>query len=130
MYSRVISTKQPTFAVLLTTGAVLFLVALSLLPNCSTAHALVATSSMEHQWSAIEHNEHNHQEHHCHIEDFARDVLAQSKNTKTEWQPDFFLIQELNSPGLPTPRPANTQFLSFHHSPTAPVFLLTQRLRI
>ncbi|MFY0665651.1 MAG: hypothetical protein JXQ97_13580 [Natronospirillum sp.] len=131
MYSRAISNKQPIHSVLLAAGLLLFLVTLSAMPICGNAHthshAHAATSSMGHTWTDVEQRQ---EEHHCHSEDFAQELLAQAKKAKPELQADFTLLQTLNFSGLLSHRPDNNPILSSHFSSTAPVFLLTQRLRI
>ncbi|WP_409525617.1 hypothetical protein [Nitrincola sp. MINF-07-Sa-05] len=127
MYSRAISSKQPFHSALLAAGAVLFLIAFSILNICTTANAQAATSSMEHQWSAVE-QPHNEQQ--CHHENTSREVIAQSRPAKPDLKPDFFLLQLSGLSGLANYQTTSIQTATYHLSPSAPIFLLTQRLRL
>lgn len=127
MYSRAISSKQPFHPALLAAGIVLFLIAFSILYICSTANAHAATSSMEHQWSAVEQP---HKDQHCHHENTSQEVMAQSRQAKPDLKPDFFLIQLSDLTALANYQITSIQAITYQLSSSAPLFLLTQRLRL
>lgn len=127
MYSRAISSKQPFHPALLAAGVVLFLIAFSILYICSTANAHAATSSVEHQWSAVEQPLKDHQ---CHHENTSQEVMAQSRQVKPDLKPDFFLIQLSDLSALANYQITSIQTATYQLSSSAPLFLLTQRLRL
>ncbi len=127
MYSRAISSKQPFHSALLAAGVVLFLIVFSILHLCTTANAHAATSSTEHQWSGLELP---HNEHHCHSVNSSQDALVQSRHVKPELKPDFFLLQLADLSGLANYQSTSIPTATYHLSSSAPIFLLTQRLRL
>lgn len=127
MYLRAISSKQPFHPALLAAGVVLFLIAVSIFYICTTANAHAATSYMEHQWSAVEQP---HKDHHCHHENTSQEVMAQSRQAKPDLKPDFFLIQLSDLSALAHYQITSIKTVTYHLFSSAPLFLLTQRLRL
>lgn len=127
MYLRAISSKQPFHSALLAAGAVLILIVFSILHICTTANVHAATSSTEHQWSSVEQL---HNKHHCHFENTPQDALAQLRQAKPDLKPDFFLLPLHGLSGLANYLTTSIQTVTYHLSSSAPLFLLTQRLRI
>jgi len=128
MNQQAISNRQTTHPAFLAAGLVLvLLIALSMLQACNVISAQVSPSSMEHSWSGIELSQ---DEHHCHHAHTSRDVLAKLKNAKLELKPDFILYQALSVVSLSRYQSSQIQTSASPPFSSAPLFLLTQRMRI